>query len=103
MNKSRSVAETSGSAHSLLECADAGQRVDILVFVRGSARPLDPRGAKVGGGIWASWVGGAGEVGGEGFRALVARRGGRGGLSASGLRGGRRWEPRERLDVGDQI
>lgn len=77
--------------------------MDILVFVRGSARPLDPRGAKVGGGIWASWVGGAGEVGGEGFRALVARRGGRGGLSASGLRGGRRWKPRERLDVGDQI
>lgn len=64
--------------------------MDILVFVRGSARPLDPRGAKVGGGIWASWVGGAGEVGGEGFRASVARRGSRGGLRASGLRGGRR-------------
>lgn len=57
-----SAAEASGSACPLSECADAGQRVDILVFVRGSARPLGPRGAKVGGGIWASWVGGAGRL-----------------------------------------
>ncbi|KAK2495190.1 hypothetical protein MC885_018622 [Smutsia gigantea] len=32
-----------------LECAGAAHRVDILVFVRGSVRPLGPRGAKVGG------------------------------------------------------
>lgn len=30
--------------------------------VRGSARPSCPRGAKVGGGIWASWVGGFGRL-----------------------------------------
>nr|XP_042124595.1 zinc finger protein OZF isoform X4 [Peromyscus maniculatus bairdii] len=41
-----SAAEASGSASPLSQCADAGQRVDILVFVRGSARPLGPRGAK---------------------------------------------------------
>lgn len=48
VNKPGGVAETSGSALSLPECADAGQRVDILVFVRGSARRSGPRGAKVG-------------------------------------------------------
>lgn len=55
-----------------------GQRVDILVFVRGSARASGPRGAEVGGGIWASWVGGAGEVGGKCFRSSVVWRGGQG-------------------------
>lgn len=45
-----------------LSAQTQGQRVDILVFVRGSARPSCPRGAKVGGGIWASWVGGFGRL-----------------------------------------
>jgi hypothetical protein len=68
------VAETSGSAGSPSQCAGAAHRVDILVFVRGSVRPLGPRGAKVGGGIWASWVCRAGEVEGKDPRCLAARR-----------------------------
>ncbi|KAL4830769.1 hypothetical protein H8958_002599 [Nasalis larvatus] len=40
------VAEISGSASSPSECASVAHRVDILVFVRGSVRPLGPRGAK---------------------------------------------------------
>ena len=39
--------------------------MDILVFVRGSVRPLGPRGAKIGGGMWASWADGVGEVEGK--------------------------------------
>lgn len=82
--------------------------MDILVFVRGSARPLGPRGAKVGGGIWASWVGGAGKVGGErcppsvarrgargsGLRSLGPREGGGGGSGAHWRGGDRIWPPR---------
>lgn len=50
--------------------------MDILVFVRGSIRPLGPRGAKVGGGMWASWAGGVGEVEGEDSGSVGVRRGG---------------------------
>lgn len=49
--------------------------MDILVFVRGSVRPLGPRGAKVGGGMWASWAGRVGEVEGEVSESIGARRG----------------------------
>lgn len=69
------VAETSGSVRSPLECAGAARRVDILVFVRGSVRPLGPRGAKVGGGMWASWAGRVGEVEREDSGFVGARRG----------------------------
>lgn len=49
--------------------------MDILVFVRGSVRPLGPRGAKVGGGMWASWAGRVGEVEREDSGFVGARRG----------------------------
>lgn len=67
------VAKTSGSAHSPSECAGAAHRVDILVFVRGSVRPLGPRGAKIGGGMWASWADGVGDVEGKDSGSIGVR------------------------------
>lgn len=47
-----------------------------MVFVRGSVRPLDPRGVKVGGGMWASCAGRVREVEGEDSGSIGERRGG---------------------------
>lgn len=61
---------------SSLGCAGAAYGVDILVFVRGSVRPLGPRGVKVGGGMWASCAGRVRKVDGEDSGSIGARRGG---------------------------
>lgn len=48
--------------------------MDILVFVRWSVRPLGPRGAKIGGGMWTSWADRVGEVEGKDSRSIGVRR-----------------------------